>query len=98
MNTKQLIEVLVKICVYAQDHSGDISAWGPRNSDYLHEAMEHTSYVVACFLAQNTRGGNDGVSFDIVLDKLAGPVLSERQWTRVITDLVNTLEGSHERI
>jgi hypothetical protein len=91
MNTKQLIDVLVKICVYAQDHSGDISAWGPRNSDYLHEAMEHTSYVVSCFLAQNTRGGNDGVSFDIVLDKLVGPVLSERQWTRVITDLVTSL-------
>lgn len=91
MDTKQLIDFLVKTCVYAQDHSGDLLAWGPRNSSYLHDAMEHTSYVVACFLAQNTRGGNDGVSYDIVLDKLVGPVLSERQWTRVITDLVTSL-------
>lgn len=91
MNQQQLVNVLVQICVYAQDHSGDTSAWGPRNSPYLIEAMGHTSHVVSCFLAQNTIHGDEGVSSDVVLEKLAGPVLSEKQWHKIITNIVRLL-------
>jgi hypothetical protein len=77
MTQEQLIYIIASICIYAQSHSSDEDAWDRQN---LHDKMEHVSYVVACFLAQNTKLGNNGVEFDVVLNDLCGPVLTEQEW------------------
>lgn len=89
MPRKQLVDVCAKICEYAQSHSADEEAWGPR--DGLYSAMEHTSFVVACFLSQNTPRGCGGVDWDIVQNHLVGPVLDLDRWRRIIDSIVDDL-------
>jgi hypothetical protein len=85
----ELIELCADICYYAQEHSNDEECWGPRGTSELHDRMEHTSFVIACFLAQNTKHGNDGVGWEIVVEDLAGPLLDHKQWSEKITALVD---------
>lgn len=87
LNRNQLIRVISDICYFAQSHSQD---WSPviRETD-LPFAMEHVSYIVSCFLAQNTPGGYSGVDWDIVHDVLCGPVYSHLQWQARIEILVD---------
>lgn len=85
-----LLTLLTDIAVFAQNHSGDEEAWGPRNSENLRHGLEHVSYVVACFLAQNTVDGAGGVDFDVVLDKLVGPVLDKAGWMTVMSELIDS--------
>lgn len=93
MERKQLVDVLTKICSFAQNHSGDEEAWGPRNSSALENWMQHTSFVVACFLAQNTLKGSGGVDWDVVQQELVGPVLTKEQWKKIVEKLVKELSG-----
>lgn len=88
-----LVSTISKICYYAQSHSADKEAWGPRESTDLRYSMEHVSFVVACFLAQNTTLGNHGVSFDIVLKDLIGKVKTEKQWTSFFKKMVKDFGG-----
>lgn len=88
-----LINTCAEICCFAQDHSGDQDAWGPRNSPDLHYMMQHTSYTIACFLAQNTKDGSEGVEWEIVLDQLCGPVLDLEQWKTIFENLVEEFGG-----
>lgn len=88
MNKAALIETCTKICYYAQEHSCDGESWGPRNSPELWNWMQHTSFVVACFIAQNTPHGHEGVEWEVVQKELVGPVLSMEQWEKIITKLV----------
>lgn len=90
---KLLVDVLTKICVFAQNHSSDEEVWGPRNSPELDNWMQHISYVVACFLAQGTPLGSGGVDWDVVQQELCGPVLTEEQWKKFIGKLVKELNG-----
>jgi len=89
MNREQLIETCASTCYFAQNHSNDEECWGPRGTTFLEERMEHVSFVVSCYLAQNTKLGQYGVDFNIVLKKLAGEVLEKEQWVEVITELVD---------
>ena len=93
-----LTELCAKICFYAQQHSSDGDAWGPRSNDALHRMMEHTSFVVSCFIAQNTEFGSEGVEWDIVHKELAGPVLSYDKWLKVIEEKVSHFENPTVRL
>lgn len=94
LNQKQLIHICSKICEFAQDHSSDEEAWDRTD---LNSKMEHVSYVVACFISQNTKLGDDGVPFDIVLHELCGKILTEKQWERIISQLVFEFDGDWVR-
>jgi len=90
MTTKELIkerEVLVdtcaKICHYAQDHSRD---WMRPFRD--EDAFQHTSYTVACFIAQSSLTYDDGVEWDVVLDQLMSDFKTITEWQEIISNLV----------
>ena len=89
-----LINTCAEICYFAQEHSGDQDAWGPRNSSNLQYMMQHTSFTVACFLAQNTKDGSQGVEWEIVWKELCGPVLNLEQWKTIIKNLVKDYGGA----
>ena len=92
MTKDDLVELCAKICFFAQEHSGDGDAWGPRCSDILYRMMEHTSFVVSCFIAQNAKFGSEGVEWEIVVKELAGPLLSYDKWLKVIEEKVSLFE------
>ena len=82
MSKTELISVCANICHYAQDHSFD---WANRQEQ---QHWEHVSYVVACFIANNTELGHNGVDWDIVFDELRSEVKTLTQWTEIITKVV----------
>jgi len=86
---EDLIDICAQICLFAQSHSHDEEAWGPRNSDDLWYMMQHTSYTVACFISQNTPEGGEGVEWEIVQEELVGKVLDYEEWVKVITAKVD---------
>jgi hypothetical protein len=86
MSKDSLIDIIAKICYYAQDHSRLDEP--KRSTKKLRKQMEHVSHVVSCFLAQNTLKGQGGVETEIVLRELCGTVLNENEWKQKITELV----------
>lgn len=87
MKLKQFIALA---CHYAQDYCYfDNTTTADRS--YL---LESVSYQVACFLAQNTKLGGDGVDWDVVLKDLAeAPIKSVKQWEEIIEGKANELGG-----
>ena len=81
----QLIDFCAKVCYYAQSHSQDEEVWGPRNSSDLYNWMQHTSFTIACFIAENTKHGQDGVEWETVQNESIGPLLTLEQWREIIT-------------
>jgi hypothetical protein len=104
MKNALLLDFLANLCHFAQEHISDPDAWST-NPTKRQELLEPTSYSVACFLAQNTVNGHEGVELEIVLDHLAhvpshsirkhnGMYLtSKEQWIDIINDLVHDLGG-----
>ena len=89
---KELIDYMAKNCHYAQDH---ISDWAKLDELELEARLQCTSYTVACFLAQNTKHGSDGVEWDIVLDELkkfpkpsSSAEKEIKRWTKIIKEKV----------
>jgi len=92
MTKKTLIETLAKTCHYAQSHIDDGDAWDitPPNRENL---LQCTSFTVACFLAQNTPKGNNGVEWDVVIDDLVThPMKSIEEWETIFKVIVNDLQ------
>ena len=89
LEAEKLVAICVDVCVFSQDHS---AYWdkATREKD-LPFAMEHVSYVIACYLAQNTRLGASGIDWDIVHKELCGPVLTRHAWREIIAKLVADL-------
>ena len=91
-----LIEFLAKMCHYAQEHLLYKGHEAISESD-LAGYMQCTSYQVACFLAQNTVEGEDGVDSNVALDKLCEePVKSVKEWKKIITIYVKLYGGLRE--
>jgi hypothetical protein len=90
LSKEELLDTISKICYYAQSHSSDEEAWGERKTSELKYMLEHTSYVVACFIAQNTDYGGAGVEFDIVLNELAGKVRKLNKWRKILKEKLKT--------
>lgn len=89
----KLVTMLAKSCNYAQEHIDDGDAWdtsaGAR--EYL---LQCVSYQMACFLAQNTVDGNDGVDWDIVITELSEhPKKTEKQWEKILNDKAKEYGG-----
>ena len=89
-----LINFMAQSCHYAQAHLA--SDTDPDvDIEYL---LQCTSYQIACFLAQNTVRGQDGVDSDVVIEALSVPgVRSIEEWKLIlrsrIIDLGGIIEG-----
>ena len=81
MFARELSEMLARICAYAQEYSATI--------EFDEPTMRHVSHVVSCFLAQNTKYGNEGVESDIVLGLLMQP-RSLKQWRQKFKIIVQS--------
>lgn len=93
MKPKHLLKFLAKACCYAQAHIDDADAWDvtPGNRETL---LQCVSYQVACFLAQNTQLGGNGVEWECVLGPLIKhPMKSEKRWRKIIQKLADELGG-----
>jgi len=95
----QLLGFMAKACHYAQGHIGDPSAWATRDS-IREQYLVCVSYQMACFLAQNTVNGENGVESDIVLGKLIDAKLQDglmvksvEEWEKILNKLVRDLGG-----
>lgn len=89
----KLIEFMGKACHYAQEYICCDVAWSQDKDDreYL---LQCTSYQMACFLAQNTVHGNEGVDWNIIIDKLSEPgVKSATEWEDILMTHVIELGG-----
>lgn len=88
-----LLSFMAKACHYAQEHIDDEEAW-PIGEVEREDYLQCVSYQMACFLAQNTVFGYNGVESDVVLKELAEhPMKSERQWTTILEGIVLRLGG-----
>lgn len=88
-----LDKMLAKACVYSQEHIDDKEAWSTDAAD-REDHLQCTSYMVACFLSQNTRDGDAGVDWDVVLLELVEhPMKSEEAWAKIINDKAESLGG-----
>lgn len=84
----QVIGHLAHICYFAQDHvqlaEREVDKW------YQLEAVSH---IVSCYLTRITRDGQQGVDWDVVIEKLASKRLSIDEWREEITNLINEYGG-----
>ena len=96
----KLQEMIAKACHYAQEHVGCPDAW-PTDESERECLLEVTSFQVACFLAQNTVYGHEGVGWEIVIAELTDPtvnkqgmmVKSETEWLTIINGLAKEFGG-----
>ena len=86
---KPLITFLANTCVYAQDHISSFEG-DKKEKEFC---MEATSHVVACFLAQNTVEGNQGVESNVILSKLVKKKKDSAYGEKVIKKLVKEFGG-----
>lgn len=85
-----LLEFLVNLCVYSQKSPQMSRAGSVEDEDYL---MAIVSYQVACFLANYTVDGSDGVEPDIVFADLTGPDRSHNWWRSRLRKLAKSYNG-----
>lgn len=84
---------MAQACHYAQEHINDLAAWPSDASDreYL---LQCTSYQMACFLAQNTVYGSEGVDWDIVIKELVKhPGKLTEEWEAIIESVAQSMGG-----
>ena len=97
---KTLLNFLAEACNYAQEHVCDPDAW-PTDTSERESYLQCVSYQVACFLAQNTARGENGVCWDIIIYPLIDNALNEQgfmvksveEWKKIINDLAQDLGG-----
>jgi hypothetical protein len=88
-----LVSIMAKACHYAQEHIDDADAW-PTDVLSRENLLQCTSFQMACFFAQNTPEGDNGVEWDVVLEELVErPMKSEEQWEKIIGDIAKELGG-----
>lgn len=85
--------MLARMCYYAQEHIDDKEVWDT-SKDARRKRLECVSYAVACFLAENTVTGPEGVEHDVVLRKLVKhPKKSLSKWLEIINKAAAVLGG-----
>lgn len=107
--TDYLLQFMAEACYFAQEHISDPQAWGdpmaaPSIKNNRANALQCTSMQMACFLALNTKYGNGGVEWDVLLDELTDPKLNKQgmmqksiaQWKKIILKVVKSLGGWKE--
>lgn len=89
----KLVTFMAKACMYAQEHIDDKDAW-PTGKIEREDYLQCVSYQMACFFAQNTPRGDNGVCWDVVLYELAEhPMKSEKQWEKILGKIAEDLGG-----
>jgi len=97
---EQLLDFMAKACHYAQEHCGDPDAW-PTDCDKRIKLLQCTSFQMACFLAQNTVNGSEGVEWEVVINELASNKRSKNgimlksvsEWKKILRKIVKELGG-----
>ena len=92
---KSLIDFMAEACHYAQEHVGDKDSWSMSQED-REIYFNCVSYQMACFLAQNTVRGDEGVEWEFILDDLVErnpPVKSIVAWKKILNNLAKKLGG-----
>jgi hypothetical protein len=87
-NKDFVISHLAHTCYFAQDHVQLVE----NESDRWFQ-LEAVSHIVSCYLCRVTVDGQDGVDWDVIIEKLAGERLSVDQWKNEITNLINEFGG-----
>ena len=82
---------MAQACHFAQEHVDDADAWRDNSRWGYFTCVD---YQVACFLAQNTVDGGNGVEVNIIIDKLVErPMKSESEWKKILQKEVDELGG-----
>ena len=84
-----LVDYLAKSCAYAQEH---IDGWEISKAE-RESLLQCTSFQVACFLAQNTLYGFEGVEWEVVIKELSDKMKSEKAWKKIINAKIKRLGG-----
>lgn len=86
---KDLELFMAQMCHYAQGHVSN------PDLDHIHieYMMQCTSFQVACFLAQNTVEGTNGVEWEIVHKELCMPEKSVEEWQKIINSCAKDFGG-----
>lgn len=93
MTPQDLVLFMAKACNYAQEHIDDPQAWSTGEID-REDMLQCVSYQMACFLAQNTVYGEEGVEWEVVIDDLvAHPAKTEEQWVKILNARAKELGG-----
>ena len=89
----KLVTFMAKACYYAQEHIDDGAAW-PTEPGAREDYLQCVSFQMACFFAQNTRDGGDGVDWDVVIKPLIEhPMKSEKKWEQILNRIAKKLGG-----
>lgn len=93
----KLLTFMAKACSYAQEHIDDGQAW-PLGEAERTDYLQCVSFQMACFLAQNTVHGHNGVEWEVVIDELTEhPGKTERQWRAILDRIARKELGGWTR-
>jgi hypothetical protein len=80
-------------CHFAQSHIDDVDAWGDDLSIRA-DRLQCVSMQMACFFAQNTVDGDDGVDWNIViLFLIVHPMKSSDEWEVILNKIAEEFGG-----
>lgn len=89
----KLVTMMAKACHYAQEYIDDSDAWSAAAED-REKYFTCVSYQMACFFAQNTKNGKNGVESNVVLfDLIETPMKNEQEWTQILNRIAKELGG-----
>ena len=95
------LDIVAQMCHNAQAHIGATEAW-PMDRESRENRLQCVSYAVACFLAQNTVYGDDGVEWSVIIDELVAVpqtikdgfvCKSHKEWVKILSKLVKKYGG-----
>lgn len=92
---EQLVDIIAKVMSYGANHYDD--EWRASNDgdNSFKIAMEAVSMCVACWLAQNTIFGSDGVEWEIVYNDLIESKWDDpiKKFEAIAEDRINLFGG-----
>jgi hypothetical protein len=90
---KKLVDFMAEACHYAQEHIDDVDAW-PHDESNRTSYLQCVSYQMACFFAQNTVDGFEGVEWEVVINQLVkNPMKSIQEWKKILNKIAKELGG-----
>jgi len=97
---EQLLDFMAKACHYAQAHVGDPDTWSD-DKTVREDLIQCVSYQMACFLAQNTKKGDGGVEWSVIIEELIDNETDKNgmmvkpvsEWKKILQAFVDDLGG-----
>lgn len=88
-----LVRFMADACHFAQSHIDDADAWDVDSSSRA-DRLQCTSMQMACFFAQNTVDGEDGVEWEVILSQLVvHPMKSSDEWEVILSKIAEEFGG-----